>query len=184
MRGKGEIVERYLEEDYSNEELVKKAKELIELGNYKLGLIYLNEAYLNKDGVAAYELAICYNEGIGVEIDALECFFYEEEAAKYGYLLAQEELAKRLLRKSMKSVIVARYWLRKAALQNSIYSLFLYSLLCYKADSILEANKYFDILEKMGFDIKGFLSKKNNIVKDLLYKLEIDEFINLEEIGE
>ncbi len=177
-------MDRYLDRDYSNEELVKIGKELLEKGNYKLGHTYLNEAYMNKDGIAAYELAICYNEGIGVEIDILESFFYEEEAAKYGYLLAQEELAKRLLRKSKKNVIVARYWLRLAALQNSVYSLFLYSLFCYKAKSYVEAQKYFDILTNMGYDVDGFLSKKNNTVKDILYELEINEFINLEEIGD
>lgn len=170
----------YIEEELTNEQLVEKGKKLLEQKQYRIGLAYLHEAYMNKDAIAAYELAICYNEGIGVDINVLESFFYEEESAKLGYLLAQEEYAKRLLRRDKKNVNIARYWLRLASLQNSVYSLFLYSYLCYTRGSIEETNKYLKVLEEMGFNIEGLFSKISEENKDILCKLELDEFINIE----
>lgn len=124
-------------------------QELIDLGksyfneNPRLGLACIYHAYLRHDAKAAYEVSLCYYNGIGTDSSVMEGSFYEEEAARMGYVIAQRKIANRLITfKDDVSLKLAMYWLRKAADQEDIEDIYNYGLFCLEYGYKLEAKKF------------------------------------------
>lgn len=174
---------RFIDKDYTNDELVDLGKQKLYNKEYSIGLSLLNEAYKNGSGKAAYELYICYRNGIGTEINIMNSLFFEEEAAKLGYYKAQENLAKRMLLSNDKTMkILGKSWLKKARENNSVFAMLLYVVTNYK-DNNIEVKHYLNKLIELKYNVGYFIDSSNKEeCIELLNKYNICDYINIDEL--
>ena len=100
----------------SDEELIQKAKALIEQQNYEEAFKIFRKSAEQGNSIALYNLGVCYRNGIGAAKDTSEALNLFHKAAEQGYKHAQYNLG--VLYQEMELYSEAVKWYRKAAEQG------------------------------------------------------------------
>lgn len=148
-------------------ELYKKNKE----SNPRLALSYLNEGFLRKDPDCTFELALHYKDNI------YNYEYFQEQAAKYGNVTCLEKIGIKLLKDDERNKLLSLYYFKRAADLNSLFSIYLYTILCYKRNEV-DFNKYYNIIKGKNLEINF----ENLLYDEKIIEFKINEIIDLKEI--